>query len=120
MYAGGDAASGIDADAAAAAVRDISAALVDARFLREPIALPEAQLALPDGLRYRLALRAIPSLAAARARFVARLVHLSEASWAAALDDLIAWHGACWDDGVAWPGRSAQEAEVAAAGGDAG
>lgn len=112
--------SGIDVEAAATAVRAISAALVDARFLREPIALPEEQLALPDGLRYRLALRAIPALAAARARFVARLVHRTGAGWEAALDDLIAWHAACRDDAAAWPGRSAQEAAVAGAAAGAG
>jgi hypothetical protein len=119
-YAGGPAHRDVDAVAAAAAVRAVSAALVDARFLREPMALPEEQLALPDNLRYRLALRAIPSLAAARARFVARLVHRTEASWSAALDDLIGWHATCRDDAAAWPGRSAQEAQVIAAGGDPG
>ena len=107
----------VDGSAAGAAVARISAALVDARFLREPIALPEDQLATPEGTRYRLALRAIPSLAAARSDFVARLVHRTEESWAAALDDLVAWHGSCRDDAAAWPGRSAQEAEVADAGG---
>jgi hypothetical protein len=107
--------AGIDPAAAAAAVSRLSAALVDARFLREPIALPAEQLTTPEGTRYRLALRAIPSLAAARRDFVARLVHRSEESWTAALDDLVAWHGSCADDAAAWPGRSAQEAQVAAA-----
>ena len=35
----------------------------------------------------------------------------------AALDDLIAWHAACRDDAAAWPGRAAQEAQVAEASG---
>jgi hypothetical protein len=105
-------AGGVDPAAATAAVSGISAALVDARFLREPIALPEAQLVTPKGIRYRLALRALPSLALARANFVARLVHASEESWAAALDDLIAWHGACRDDAAVWPGRAGQESEI--------
>ena len=48
-------------------------------------------------------------------RYVARLVHRDEASWKAALDDLISWHAACRDDAAAWPGRTAQEAEVAEA-----
>lgn len=119
-YAGGSTPDGIDRAAAARAVRGISDALVDARFLREPIALPEEQLTTPEGIRYRLALRALPSLAAARAAFVARLVHRDEASWAAALDDLIAWHAACRDDAMAWPGRAAQEAEVTEASGQGG
>ena len=92
-----------------ATIRVVSEALVDARFLREPMALSDAALARPEHLRYRLALTAIPSLAAARARFVARIVHRDDASWAAALDDLIAWHGSARDDAAVWPGRSAQD-----------
>lgn len=114
---------GIEAEAALATVEMISAALIDARFLREPIALPDDQLASPDGIRYRLALRALPSLAAARAAFVGRLVHRDEESWGAALDDLVAWHAACRDDEGRWPGRAAQEAavgEASAAGGSTG
>jgi hypothetical protein len=94
------------------AVRDVSEALLDGRFLREPMALPEARLAEAPYLRYRLALRALPSLAAARSRFVARLVHRDPASWAAALDDLIAWHGAARDEAAEWPGRAAQETQI--------
>jgi hypothetical protein len=105
-----------------AAVGDVSEALVDARFLREPMAIPEAQLATqPEYLRYRLALRALPSLARARQRFVARLVHGDPVRWSAALEDLIRWHGSERDEAAEWPGRAAQEAAVsAAAGGEAG
>jgi hypothetical protein len=101
-----------DPTAVEEAVRDVSEALVDSRFLREPMALSDEALAEPRHLRYRLALAAIPSLAAARARFVARIVHRDDASWAAALDDLIAWHGTTRDDGAQWPGRAAQDAMV--------
>ena len=96
----------------AAAVREISEALVDSRFLREPMALPDDRLAEPRYLHYRLAIAALPSLAAARARFVARLVHADPASWAAALDDLIRWHGSERDDAAAWPGRAGMEAQI--------
>jgi len=102
------------------AVQDVSEALVDARFLREPIALPAAQLAAPAALRYRLALAALPALAAARARFVARLVHRDAASWEAALRDLVTWQGSATDDDAEWPGRAAQEAQVDAAAGSGG
>ncbi len=103
---------GIDPVAASAAVHGISNALLDARFLREPIAMPDDQLGTPRGIRWRLALRAIPSLALARAQFVGRLVHRDEARWEAALDDLITWHGACRDERAAWPGRLAEEAAI--------
>ena len=111
-YAGGP----TSAVALADAVRDVSEALVDARFLREPMAIPDDVLRQPAYLRYRLALRVLPSLATARARFVARIVHRDEASWNVALDDLIAWHTAARDDAAAWPGRAAQESMVADAG----
>jgi hypothetical protein len=101
------------------AVVDVSEALLDSRFLREPMALPVDRLAEPRYQRYRLALAAVPSLAAARSRFVARIVHRDPASWAAALDDLIAWHAAIRDDAAEWPGRATQESLVDEAG-DAG
>ncbi len=103
------------APAVEAAVREISAALIDARFLREPIALPAERLALASHLRYRLALAALPTLAAARRRFVARLVHDDPARWTAALNDLMAWHAAARDEAAEWPGRAAEERAVAAA-----
>jgi hypothetical protein len=96
----------------ASAVRDVSEALIDARFLREPLALAAARLAQPPYLRYRLALAALPSLDAARVRFVARLVHRDASSWAAALDDVIAWHGTVRDEAADWPGRIEQESMI--------
>jgi hypothetical protein len=97
-----------------AAVREISEALVDARFLREPMALQRDRLAEPRYLRYRLAIAALPSLAAARARFVARIVHVDPTSWAAALDDLIRWHGSTLDEDAGWPGRASMEVQIEA------
>jgi hypothetical protein len=95
-----------------AAVRDVSDALIDARFLREPMAIPADRLAEPDKLRYRLALAVLPSLARARERFVARLVHADPATWEAGLDDLIAWHGDARDEDAVWPGRAGQESAI--------
>ena len=104
--------------AAEQAVRDISEALVDMRFLREPMALPADQLRLPKYLNYRLALAVLPSVAWARARFVARIVHRSPASWSAAVADLVRWHATARDEAAEWPGRAAQEAQISAAGSD--
>jgi hypothetical protein len=102
------------------AVRDISDALVDCRFLREPMALPEEQLRLPGNLRYRLALAALPTLAAARARFVARIAHTDPARWSSAVANLIRWHASVHDEAAGWPGRAAAESEIAEAGGEGG
>jgi hypothetical protein len=106
--------------AADKAVRDISEALVDCRFLREPMALPADQLRLPKYLRYRLALAVLPSLVWARGRFVARIVHRDPASWSAAVADLIRWHAIARDEAAEWPGRRAQESQIGDAGGDDG
>ena len=103
---------------AEAAAQELSEALLDARFLREPMALPDARMAEASHVRYRLALAALPTLAAARRRFVARLVHDDPARWSAALDDLVAWHGACRDDAAEWPGRAAEETRVGEASDD--
>jgi hypothetical protein len=100
------------ASALEAAVADVSEAMIDARFLREPMALPAARLAEPAGLRYRLALAALPTLAAARSRFVARVVHRDAVGWRQAVEDLAAWHGTVRDEAAEWPGRAAQEAQV--------
>jgi hypothetical protein len=114
-YAGAPAAGALQA-----AVADVSEGLIDARFLREPMALPANRLAEPEFLRYRLALAALPTLAAARARFVARIVHSDAAAWSAALRDVIAWHEGCRDDTAEWPGRAGQEAEIAGLGAPGG
>jgi hypothetical protein len=91
---------------------ELSEAIVDARFLRDPMALPRDRLAEPRYLRYRLAIAALPRLAAARARFVARLVHVDPTSWAAALDGLIRWHGSARAEEAEWPGRAGMEAQI--------
>jgi hypothetical protein len=102
----------LDPTSLADAVDDVSEALIDARFLREPMAIPAERLAEPANLRYRLALAVLPTLAAARARVVARLVHTDIPTWSDALDDVIAWHRGSRDDGDVWPGRSAHEAAI--------
>ena len=93
-----------------AAVASLSGTLVDIRFLREPIGLPDDALAAPGHTRDRLAIAALPSLAAARRAFVARLVH--DERWTASLEDLVTWHATCRDDAARWPGRAAQEATI--------
>ena len=62
--------------------------------------------------------RCCRALAWARARFVARIVHRDPASWSAAVADLIRWHATASDEAAEWPGRTAQESQITAAGGD--
>jgi hypothetical protein len=97
-------------DQLAATVFDISDSLIDARFLREPIYLTPAALTNAQYLHYRLAIAALPSLRAARARFVGRLIHRDDDSWARALEDAIKWNGATRDDAAVWPGGAPDDA----------
>ncbi|HEY5521016.1 MAG TPA: hypothetical protein VIK08_10180 [Candidatus Limnocylindrales bacterium] len=92
------------------AVYDISESLIDARFLREMIYLTDAALADPRYTRHRFAIAALPSLQMARWRFVGRLIHRDDATWAAALDDAIKFNGASRDDAQVWPGGVAATA----------
>ena len=94
-------------DQLAQAVYDVSECLVDARFLREMIYLTDAALADPRYTRYRFAIAALPSLQMARWRFVGRLIHRDDASWAAALEDAIKFNGTSRDDAAVWPGGAA-------------
>jgi hypothetical protein len=92
------------ADAVTAAVFDVSECLIDTRFLREPIYLTDSALADPKYTRYRFAIAALPTLRAARWRFVGRLMHRDDASWSASLDDAITFNSATKDDAAVWPG----------------
>jgi hypothetical protein len=78
----------------AAAVFDVSESLIDTRFLREPIYMTDAELGAAENQRYRFAIAALPSLRAARGRFVKRLIHTDAESWAASLDEAIKSEGA--------------------------
>lgn len=92
------------ADDARRTVEKVSEALVDMRFLRQPIYLSAEQLADPRHVRSRLAIAALPSLQVARALFVGRLIHRDEASWERALEDAIAWSSSVRDDRARWQG----------------
>lgn len=99
------------APAAAQAVFEVSECLIDTRFLREPIYLTDVALADPRYVRYRFAIAALPSLRAARWRFVGRLIHTDEEAWSAALDDAIAFNAATNDDGAVWQAGAIQETD---------
>ena len=98
-------------DALEAAVFDVSECLIDSRFLRSAIYLPQAALADARNQRQRLAIAALPSLQAARARFVGRLIHTDEAAWTAALDEVIKWNAANPGATNPWPGTDQTEGD---------
>jgi hypothetical protein len=94
-----------------AAVFDVSECLIDSRFLRSAIYLTDAALAQPTNEKQRLAVAALPSLRAARARFVGRLIHTDEAAWTAALDDVLKWNAANPAEPGRWPGTDQSEGD---------
>lgn len=100
------------ATGAAGIVAAISNALVDLRFLREPIALPVAALGTGGARDYRRAVAEIASLRTARAHFVGRIVH--DDGWDGAVAEADRWvaGGATGE----WPGRSRQEARIGSVG----
>ncbi len=94
-----------------AAVFDVSECLIDSRFLRSAIYLTDGALADERNQRQRLAIAALPSLRACRARFVGRLIHTDEAAWAAALDEALKWNAANPGTANAWPGTDQSEGD---------
>jgi hypothetical protein len=98
-------------DSFEAAVFDVSECLIDTRFLRSAIYLGDAALADARYLRQRLAIAALPSPRAARTRFAGRLIHTDEAAWATALDEVIKWSGANPGATTAWPGTDQSEGD---------
>jgi hypothetical protein len=100
------------APGAAGVVAAISNALVDLRFLREPIALPVERLAGGGARDYRRAVAEIPSLRTARAHFVGRIVH--DDGWDGAVAEADRWVAA--GSTGEWPGRSRQEARIGSIG----
>lgn len=98
-------------DSREAAVYDVSECLIDSRFLRSAIYLTDAALGDARNERQRLAVAALPSLGAARARFVGRLIHTNDAAWAAALDNVISWNAANPSATGAWPGTDQSEGD---------
>lgn len=67
--------------------RTLCRALATIQFRREPIYLPEAELAKPPHDRYAEAVRILPGLSAVRAAFRGRAIHNSLESWQQAVRD---------------------------------
>jgi hypothetical protein len=73
--------------------------------------MSQAQLQDAANVRQRLAVAALPSLQSARRRFVGRLIHGDEESWARNLDDAIKWSASNTDVGARWPGSDQTEGD---------
>jgi hypothetical protein len=106
--------------AAEQAVRDISEALVDMRFLREPMALPADQLAAAE-------IPALPAGSGGAAQRGLGARAFRGADRPSRPGQLVGGGGgpdplACTarDEAAEWPGRAAQESQISAAGGDGG
>jgi hypothetical protein len=76
------------ADAVGAAVARLNRALLTLNFRREPIYLPDEQIATGRYARYRAAMRRLDSLQSTRKAFLGRAIH--NATWEQQLLDLLA------------------------------
>jgi hypothetical protein len=73
--------AGIDAQAFADTASVVSRAMVALNFYREPLYAPEKEIATGRFGEYKLAVRKLPYLRAARERFVGRAVHTTPEAW---------------------------------------
>jgi len=71
-------------------------------FRREPIYLPEEKLQEPRYVRYRYAIRKIPSLGVLRNLFIGRVIHSSCDQWKKDVNALLEFNGKSTDDSAGW------------------
>jgi hypothetical protein len=80
---------GGDPEAFAETARVVSRAMVALNFYREPLYAPEKEIEAGRFAEYKLAVRKLPYLRAARERFVGRAAHTTAKSWTAAMGKLL-------------------------------
>ena len=68
----------------------VSRAMVALNFYREPLYAPEKEIETGRFGEYKLAVRKLPYLRAARERFVGRAAHTTKAAWASRMEKLLA------------------------------
>lgn len=71
------------------AVKRVAEGLIDINLRREPIYLKEEKLYRPEYTAYRHASNALPSLVELRRRFIGRVMHSDEATWAADVAEVL-------------------------------
>ena len=80
---------GSDAEAFADTAAAVSKAMVALNFYREPLYAPQKDVETGRFAEYKLAVRKLPYLRAARERFAGRVIHTTAAAWQKGLEKLL-------------------------------
>ena len=83
-------------------IQNITRALIEINFRREPIYLSDYDLESTKYAQYRFAIAKIPSLKTLRNQFVGRVIHASQAQWEADVKSLLAFNAENIDDAEKW------------------
>lgn len=83
-------------------IRKINRCMLDINFRREPIYLPDERLDEADYIKYKIALRRIPSLQLLRNLYIGRVIHSSSEQWKSNVMELLRFNLATQDDSIRW------------------
>ncbi|MEM2981432.1 MAG: hypothetical protein QW385_08750 [Thermoproteota archaeon] len=80
----------------------INQCMLDINFRREPIYLPDDELDDQAYIKYRVAVRKIPSLKLLRSLYIGRIAHFSPEQWKNDVMDLLRFNMETLEDSVKW------------------
>jgi len=83
-------------------IRKINRCMLDINFRREPIYLPDDKLDEEAYVKYRVAVRKIPSLKLLRSLYIGRVAHFSPEQWKNDVMDLLRFNVETLEDTVKW------------------
>jgi hypothetical protein len=83
-------------------IKTINRCMLDINFRREPIYLPEERFDEADYVKYKIALRRIPSLQILRILYIGRVIHASPEQWKNDVMELLRFNIATPDDSAKW------------------
>ena len=83
-------------------IKKINQCMIDINFRREPIYIPDNKLEEPLYIKYKIAIRKIPSLRLLRNLYVGRVMHISQEQWKKDVMDLLRFNVETLDDSIKW------------------
>lgn len=83
-------------------IRKINQCMIDINFRREPIYLPDEKLDEDAYIKYRVAVRKIPSLKLLRSLYIGRVSHFSPEQWKNDVMDLLRFNVETLEDSAKW------------------
>jgi len=83
-------------------IKTINRCMLDINFRREPVYLPDEKLDEADYVKYKIALRKIPSLQLLRNLYIGRVIHASPEQWKNDVMELLKFNLTTQDDSAKW------------------